>query len=122
MCFSRPLLTLFITQSATVDMAQNLMFIALWSYVIYGCTSVLTGLMRANGTVLWPTAVNVLAIWGSKSPWRGPSRRGPLGLRGIWVAYPVAFACAFVIVWVYYRRGWLRTLAVPALRPRSTGS
>ena len=111
--FSRPLLSLFITAAATVDVAQNLMFIALWSYVIYGCTSVLTGLMRANGTVLWPTAMNVIAIWAVQVPVAWALSSGPLGLRGIWTAYPVAFTCAFVAVWTYYRRGWLRRLAPP---------
>jgi putative MATE family efflux protein len=105
--FSRPLLSLFITQPATIDVAQKLMFIALWSYVIYGCTSALTGLMRANGTVLWPTVANVLAIWAIQVPVAWALSSGPLGLPGIWAAYPVAFGCAFLAVYAYYRRAWV---------------
>ncbi len=113
--FSRPLLSLFLTQPATIDVAENLMFIALWSYVVYGATSVLSGLMRSNGTVLWPTAISVLGIWAVQVPMAWALSSGPLGLAGIWAAYPFAFACAFGAMWVYYRRMWLPRLTLPEI-------
>jgi len=115
--FARPLLSLFITQPDTLDVAQVLLYIALWSYVIFGNTSVLSGLMRANGTVLWPTAIGILAIWAVQVPIAGLLSHGGLGLRGIWVAYPVAFSCAFIAVLVYYRRAWTPRLAAVESRP-----
>ncbi len=110
MYFLARCLSLFLTQSATIDVAQSLMFIALWSYVAYGATSVLAGLMRSNGTVLWPTAISVLGIWAVQVPVAWVLSIGPLGLAGIWMAYPVAFICALVAVAVYYRRAWLPSL------------
>ena len=115
--FARPLLSLFLTDQGTLGTAQGLLYIALWGYVVYGNTSVLTGLMRSNGTVLWPTIANVSAIWAVQVPLAWALSHGPLGLQGIWVAYPVAFCCAFVAVFALYQRLWsprLRMTGGPA--------
>jgi Na+-driven multidrug efflux pump len=82
------------------------LFIALWSYVVYGSTSVLTGLMRANGTVLWPTAIGIGAIWAVEIPSAWLLSNGPLGLSGVWVAFPLAFVAAFLAAFAYYRWVW----------------
>ena len=49
--FSRHVIGLFITDPAVVDLAQTLLHIMLWSSVIMGMSMVLSGLMRASGTV-----------------------------------------------------------------------
>ena len=88
--FSRSIIGLFITDGAVVEMAQTLLHIMLWSSVIMGMSMVLSGLMRASGTVLAPTAIAMLAIGGIEIPaaWVLSMR---YGLNGIWMAYPVAF-------------------------------
>lgn len=103
--FSRSIIGLFITDAAVVEMAQTLLHIMLWSSVIMGMSMVLSGLMRASGTVLVPTAISMLAIAGIEIPvaWVLSSY---YGLNGIWVAYPVAFLAMLAMQTGYYRLVW----------------
>lgn len=103
--FSRSILGLFITDAAVVDLAQSLLHIMLWSSVIMGMSMVLSGLMRASGVVLVPTALSMLAIAGIEVPvaW---VLSGYYGLNGIWAAYPVAFLCMLAMQTTYYRLVW----------------
>jgi len=82
--------------------------ITLWSYVIFGNNSVLSGVMRSSGTVLWPMLIGIGAIWGIEVPTAWVLSHGPLGLSGIWVAYPVAFTCSLAAMTVYYYAVWRR--------------
>lgn len=103
--FSRAIIGLFITDSAVVEMAQTLLHIMLWSSVIMGMSMVLSGLMRASGTVLVPTVISMLAIGGVEIPtaWVLSSY---YGLNGIWASYPVAFMAMLAMQTGYYRLVW----------------
>jgi len=103
--FSRGILGLSITDPAVVDMADALVMITLWSFLVYGLVSVLTGVMRSSGDVFWPTALSIFAIWGVQVPVSYfISQR--IGLTGVWVAYPVAYIVMFVLQAGYYRVVW----------------
>ncbi|MDB5026476.1 MAG: efflux family protein [Candidatus Eremiobacteraeota bacterium] len=105
--FDDAILSLFITDRAVVATARDLLSITLWSYVIFGTSAVLSGLMRASGTVLWPTLLSVIAIWAVEVP-VAYTLAPRLGLRGVWIAYPVAFCCGLVFQAVYYYVFWRR--------------
>lgn len=102
---SRPILGLFIADGTVVDTAQSLLHIMLWSIVIMGMSTVLSGLMRASGTVVVPTGLTVLAIGGVQLPvaWLLSQR---YGLNGVWAAYPVAFVAMLCMQTAYYRLVW----------------
>jgi putative MATE family efflux protein len=106
--FARQFLMLFLTDPSTVAVAYSLLTITLWSYVIFGNNSVLSGLMRSSGTVLGPMLIGIAAIWGVEVPTAWVLMHGSLGLRGIWVAYPVAFICSLTAMTVYYYAVWRR--------------
>ena len=103
--FSRSILGLFITDAAVVELAQTLLHIMLWSSVIMGMSMVLSGLMRASGTVLVPTLITVLSIGLVQVPvaWVLNSR---YGINGIWAAYPVAFLAMLAMQSTYYQLVW----------------
>ncbi len=103
--FSRSIVGLFITDAKVVDMAQSLLHIMLWSSVVMGMSMVLSGLMRASGTVLVPTVLSMLAIAGVEVPvaWVLSTH---YGLGGIWAAYPVAFLAMLGMQTTYYRLVW----------------
>ena len=103
--FSRSIVGLFITDVAVVDMAQTLLHIMLWSSIIMGMSMVLSGIMRASGTVLVPTVITVAAIALVQVPvaWVLNNR---YGLNGIWAAYPVAFLAMLAMQTAYYRLVW----------------
>ncbi|MEO7129740.1 MAG: MATE family efflux transporter [Rhodoferax sp.] len=103
--FSRTIVGLFITSAPVVDVAQTLLHIMLWSSIIFGMSSVLSGLMRASGSVLMPTSISIFAILAIEVPvaWFLSHR---LGLDGIWIAYPVAFVAMLAMQTAYYRLVW----------------
>ncbi|MDR3454701.1 MAG: MATE family efflux transporter [Rhodoferax sp.] len=103
--FSRTIIGFFITSAPVVEVAQTLLHIMLWSSIIFGMSAVLSGLMRASGSVLVPTAISMFAILAVEVPvaW-GMSHR--IGLNGIWVAYPVAFLAMLALQTSYYRLVW----------------
>ena len=103
--FDGVILRLFLTDEHVVATARGLLRITLWSYVLFGTTSVLSGLMRSSGTVLWPTLLGVLAIWGVEVP-TAYALAPHFGLTGVWIAYPVAFAAGLTFQATYYFFVW----------------
>jgi putative MATE family efflux protein len=104
----REIISLFVTDTATLDMARDLLYITLWSYVIFGNTAVLSGMMRSSGSVLWPTIIQIFSIWAVEVPIAYALSHGSLGLRGVWIAYPIAFITALALQSAYYFGVWRR--------------
>ncbi|HEX3549221.1 MAG TPA: MATE family efflux transporter [Candidatus Elarobacter sp.] len=105
--FNDAVLSLFITDPSVIRTAHDLLEITLWSYAVFGTNSVLSGLMRSSGAVLWPTLLSIVSIWGVEVP-VAYALAPHLGLRGVWIAYPVAFCAGLVFQTVYYRAFWRR--------------
>ena len=103
--FSRSLMGVFITSEPVIDVAQTLLHIMLWSMVVFGMASVLSGIMRASGTVLVPTAIAVGCIALVEVP-SAYFLSHHFGLRGVWMAYPVAFCSMLALQTLYYRKVW----------------
>ena len=105
--FSRHLMGFFITSEPVIDVAQTLLHIMLWSSVIFGMASVLSGIMRASGSVLVPTGIAIFCIALVEVPvaWFMSHR---IGINGIWVAYPVTFIAMLGLQAAYYRLVWKR--------------
>ena len=103
--FSRHLMAFFITSAPVLEVAQTLLHIMLWSLVIFGMASALSGIMRASGSVLVPTAISILCVIGIEVPvaWLMSHR---IGLNGIWYAYPITFGAMLLLQTAYYRLVW----------------
>jgi Na+-driven multidrug efflux pump len=103
--FSRSIIGLFITDPAVVDMAKTLLDIMLWSSVIMGMSMVLSGLMRASGEVVMPTAITMFCILCIEIPtaW---ALSNVYGINGIWAAYPITFLAMLMLQTTYYRLVW----------------
>jgi putative MATE family efflux protein len=103
--FSRAIIGLFITDPAVVDMAKTLLDIMLWSSVIMGMSMVLSGLMRASGEVVMPTAITMFCILCIEIPtaW---ALSNTYGINGIWAAYPITFLSMLALQTTYYRLVW----------------
>ena len=105
--FSRHLMALFITSEPVIELAQTLLHIMLWSSLVFGFTSVLSGVMRASGSVLVPTAISILCILLVEVPAAWLLSRS-VGLNGIWMAYPITFVAMLVCQSAYYLLVWRR--------------
>ncbi|WOH81887.1 MATE family efflux transporter [Bradyrhizobium sp. BEA-2-5] len=103
--FARPLMGFFIVDSAVLGLAQQLLYIVLWSMVLFGMATVFSGAMRAGGTVWMPLLLSTLAIAAVEVPVAILLSRA-IGVSGIWIAYPVTFATMFVLQMAYYALVW----------------
>jgi putative MATE family efflux protein len=102
---SRHLIGAFITSAPVVDMAQTLLHIMLWSTVVYGCAALLSGVMRASGAVLVPTAISIFCIAAIELP-SAYALAGRFGLEGVWMAYPITFVAMLILQALYYQLVW----------------
>lgn len=105
--FAWEILGAFITRPHPLDLAHGLLMITLWSYVLFGNNSVLSGVMRSSGTVLWPTAIGIFSIWGVEVP-AAYILMHRVGIDGVWMGYPIAFAVGLTLQFVYYELVWKR--------------
>jgi putative MATE family efflux protein len=105
--FSTALISLFITAPSTVAIAHHLLLITLWSYAIFGNARVLSAIMISSGTVVWPTLLSVLSIWGVEVP-VAYALMGRIGLDGVWYGYPAAFIAGLAFQTAYYFLVWKR--------------
>ena len=103
--FSRRLMGFFITSAPVIELAQTLLHIMLWGTVIFGMASVLSGIMRASGSVLVPTAISIACIALVEVPVAYVMSHR-IGLNGVWIAYPVAFIAMLALQTAYYRLVW----------------
>lgn len=103
--FSRTLIGFFITSEPVIELAQTLLHIVLWGYIIFGMSSVLAGVMRASGTVLVPTLISIFAIVVIEVP-VAYLLSGHFGINGVWAAYPIAYIVMLAMQASYYQFVW----------------
>lgn len=111
--FSKNILTLFIDSPEINDIAQPLLYIALWSILFFGAGMIFSAIMRACGTVFIPMIINIFSVvcieiscayWFS-SIW---------SLNGIWIAISFSSLCFFIFQVIYYNFFW-KKLKIKAL-------
>jgi putative MATE family efflux protein len=95
----------FIVDRHTLDIAHALLMITLWSYLLFGNSAVISGVMRSSGAVLWPTVNGIFAIWGIEVPAAYLLMRH-FGLDGVWMGYPIAFVVVVSLQYFYYTVFW----------------
>ncbi|CAP02781.1 conserved hypothetical protein; putative membrane protein [Acinetobacter baumannii SDF] len=103
--FSKYLMALFITDPTVVVLGQQLLFIVLWAILFFGTGAIFASIMRASGTVTVPMLINISAILFIEMPcayWFSSM----WGLKGIWVAYALAFVSLCIIQGLYYQFIW----------------
>jgi putative MATE family efflux protein len=103
--FSWDILGWFIVDPKTLAIAHGLLMITLWSYLLFGNSAVMSGVMRASGDVLWPTFNGIFAIWAVEVP-SAYILMHHYGLPGVWMGYPIAFAVVVCMQFAYYTLVW----------------
>jgi putative MATE family efflux protein len=103
--FARHVISLFITDGEVVDLAQGLLRITVWSSLVFGMASVFSGVMRASGTVLAPTAISLGCMIVLLAP-LGWALSRQFGLPGVWVSYPITYLCALAMQAAYFQAVW----------------
>lgn len=105
--FARHVVSAFTQSPEATAIAVRMLYIVLWSTLLFGCAAVVSGVMRSSGTVVVPTLLSISAILLVEVPvaWVMSER---IGIDGVWWAYPSAFLTMLLLQITYYRLVWRR--------------
>lgn len=103
--FGPQILSLFLPPgSAAIATGQHINLVAIWSFLFFGVTFVIAGVVRSTGAVVPPLLILGFALWGVRVPF-AELLQPRLGADAIWLSFPVSAVCAMVMSLAYYRWG-----------------
>jgi Na+-driven multidrug efflux pump len=98
-------LSLFLPpHSAALEIARHLNHIAVWSFLFFGVTFVISGVVRATGAVIPPLLILALSLWGIRVPF-AQLLQPQFGADAVWWSFPTSSICAMSLSLAYYRWG-----------------
>ena len=103
--FAWKILGWFITDASTLAIAHTLLFITLWSYLIFGNSAAISWVVRGSGDVIVPTINGIVGIWVVEVP-AAYLLMGRFGLDGVWLGYPISFIAVLCLQYGYYTFFW----------------
>ena len=118
--FNRGALHLFLPgDGEAIALAQHLNTIAVWSFLFFGVTFVLFGVVRSTGAVWPPLIVLFISMWMIRPPFAF-ALMPHIGADAIWWSFPLGSLASMLMAMGYYRwGGWRRAhmLAEPVAEP-----
>ncbi|HBK47358.1 MAG TPA: MATE family efflux transporter [Xanthomonadaceae bacterium] len=106
--FDRHSLALFLPGgSAALEVARHLNHIAVWSFLFFGVTFVISGVVRSTGAVIAPLLILALSLWGIRVPF-AELLQARFGADAVWWSFPVSSLCSMLLSLAYYRWGGWR--------------
>ncbi|MCA8867583.1 MAG: MATE family efflux transporter [Rhodobacteraceae bacterium] len=120
--FDKAAMGLFLgSTSDAVPIGRHIQLMATWGFVFFGITLVYFGTMRANGYVIAPLIVMVIAMY--------PIRLGfafgfypVLGANALWLSFPAGMLATAVLATALYLRGSWRSGAMMPESDTMTGN
>lgn len=89
-----------------IEIAKHMHLVASWSFILFGVSFVLASIVRANGAVIVPLFIMILAIWGVRLPiaaWLSHT-----GVDGVLWGFPAGSFASVLLTAAYYRYGGWR--------------
>ena len=115
--FDHATLSLFLPEgSASLAIGRHLNHIAVWSFLFFGVTFVVSGVVRATGAVVPPLLILAVALWGIRIPF-AMLLQSRLGIDAVWWSFPASSVCAMLMSLAYYRWGGWRHARMLAIDP-----
>lgn len=122
--FNRGALGLFLpADSDAIAIAQHINAIVVWSFMLFGVSFVLAGVVRSTGAVIPPLIILFIALWLVRIPfayalvsrWQADA---------IWWSFPLGSLVSMALSIAYYRYGNWRSarMLAPAAAPNMPGS
>jgi putative MATE family efflux protein len=113
--FDRPVMALFLGgESPALPIARHIQLIASWNFVLFGLVMVLFATVRANGAVLAPLGILLVAMYPVRVGF-ALGARGVVGPDALWWSFPLGSSASVAMAALYYRYGdWRRPVR---LRP-----
>lgn len=106
--FNRAALNLFLPgHGEALALAQHLNVIAVWSFLFFGVTFVLFGVVRSTGAVWPPLIVLTISMWLIRPPF-ALALLPRVGADAIWWSFPLGSLASMLMALAYYRWGGWR--------------
>lgn len=103
--FNRGALGIFLPDdSVAIGIAQHLNAIVVWSFLFFGLSFVLFGVVRATGAVMAPLIILAVALWFVRVPFAW-LLRDQYGADAVWWSFPLGSLVAVLLAAAYYRWG-----------------
>ncbi|MFC3712466.1 MATE family efflux transporter [Sphingoaurantiacus capsulatus] len=99
-----------------IETAVHINHLASWSFVLFGITIVLFGVVRATGAVMPPLIILCISLLGVRLPFAA-NLQDSLGADAIWWSFPLGSAVSVVLALAYYRFGGWRKVQFAASTP-----
>ncbi|BBD98351.1 MATE family efflux transporter [Sphingobium amiense] len=105
--FHEALLALFLgSNRAAIDAAWNMQTMVTWSFLLFGCTMILFGVMRANGVVVKPLLILIFTLFGVRLGFYHLAYP-LLGADALWLSFPAGSVTSLALASaVYLHGGW----------------
>ena len=116
--FNRGALGLFLpADGGAIEIAQHINHISVWSFILFGISFVLAGVVRSTGAVIPPLIILVIALWVVRIPF-AYTLVHTLGADAVWWSFPVGSSVSALLSVLYYRYGgWRKArMLAPAAR------
>jgi putative MATE family efflux protein len=120
--FNRGALNLFLpSEGGAIEIAQHINAIVVWSFVFFGLSFVLAGVVRSTGAVIPPLIILFIALWVVRLPFAyGLVDRW--GSDAIWWSFPLGSLVSMLLSIAYYRFGNWRSARMLAPAAAATGT
>jgi len=103
--FNRGALNLFLPGTGgAIEIAQHINAIVVWSFVFFGVSFVLAGVVRSTGAVIPPLIILFVALWGVRIPFAYGLVEA-WGADAIWWSFPLGSLVSMLLSSSYYRFG-----------------
>lgn len=101
-------LALFLPEgSQALEAARHLNHIAVWSFLFFGVSFVISGVVRSTGAVLPPLLILAGSLWGVRVPF-AELLQPYWGADAIWWSFPASSLVSMLLSLAYYRWGGWR--------------
>ena len=110
----RYMLRLFLPgDAAAMGVATHINAIIAWSFIMFGMTFVLFGVVRSTGAVTPPLIALAISLFGIRVAF-AKAFEGQMGADAIWWSFPISMAASALMAFGYYRwGGWRKARMAP---------
>lgn len=103
--FNRHALGIFLPEtSPALDIAAHMNLIVSWSFVLFGISIVLFGVVRSTGAVVVPLLILIVTLWLIRFP-LAAFLSARHGVDAIWWSFPTSSLMSVLLAVAYYRWG-----------------
>jgi putative MATE family efflux protein len=106
-------------EGAALGISAHLNAIVIWSFILFGTSIVLYGVVRATGAVIPPLIMLVISLWLLRVPF-AYLLRDRWGADAIWWSFPLSSAVSMALSIAYYRFGGWRKVRLGIAGARAT--